>query len=140
MIDMVDRPVKDLWRIFRVMAEFTEGFEELEKAVEAYTPEMAEKITSVPAVDIERAARIYAEAGAASIVYSMGITQHTTGTDNVLSLANLGKHLLVELPEQVFIDLQILTADLAATVYRSSSPIPNATGSWANTRGSCCPG
>ena len=29
MIDMVDRPVKDLWRIFRVMAEFTEGFEEL---------------------------------------------------------------------------------------------------------------
>ena len=29
MIDKVDRPVKDLWRIFRVMAEFTEGFEEL---------------------------------------------------------------------------------------------------------------
>ncbi|OHB72934.1 MAG: Rossman fold protein, TIGR00730 family [Planctomycetes bacterium RBG_16_55_9] len=29
MIDMLDRPVKDLWRIFRVMAEFTEGFEEL---------------------------------------------------------------------------------------------------------------
>ena len=29
MIDMIDRPVKDLWRIFRVMAEFTEGFEEL---------------------------------------------------------------------------------------------------------------
>ena len=29
MIDMVDHPVKDLWRIFRVMAEFTEGFEEL---------------------------------------------------------------------------------------------------------------
>ncbi len=29
MIDMIDSPVKDLWRIFRVMAEFTEGFEEL---------------------------------------------------------------------------------------------------------------
>jgi uncharacterized protein (TIGR00730 family) len=29
MIEMVDSPVKDLWRIFRVMAEFTEGFEEL---------------------------------------------------------------------------------------------------------------
>ncbi|MFC1604123.1 TIGR00730 family Rossman fold protein [Planctomycetota bacterium] len=29
MIEMVDNPVKDLWRIFRVMAEFTEGFEEL---------------------------------------------------------------------------------------------------------------
>ena len=29
MIDIVDNPVQDLWRIFRVMAEFTEGFEEL---------------------------------------------------------------------------------------------------------------
>ena len=29
MIDMTDSPVRDLWRIFRVMAEFTEGFEEL---------------------------------------------------------------------------------------------------------------
>jgi len=29
MMDITDRPVKDLWRIFRIMAEFTEGFEEL---------------------------------------------------------------------------------------------------------------
>lgn len=29
MVDMSDRPVKDLWRMFRIMAEFTEGFEEL---------------------------------------------------------------------------------------------------------------
>ncbi len=29
MIDAVDRPVRDLWRLFRIMAEFTEGFEEL---------------------------------------------------------------------------------------------------------------
>jgi len=29
MMEIVDSPVKDLWRIFRVMAEFTEGFEEL---------------------------------------------------------------------------------------------------------------
>ncbi|MGB2823164.1 MAG: formate dehydrogenase subunit alpha, partial [Phycisphaerae bacterium] len=71
------------------IAERTEGFEELKKAVEPYTPQMAAGITSVPAEDIARAARIYAEAPAASIVYSMGITQHTTGTDNVLSLANL---------------------------------------------------
>ncbi len=67
----------------------TEGFDELRQAVEPYTPEMAQQITGVPAADIVRAARLYAEASAASIVYSMGITQHTTGTDNVLSLANL---------------------------------------------------
>jgi len=29
MFDTADRPVKDLWRLFRIMAEFTEGFEEL---------------------------------------------------------------------------------------------------------------
>ncbi|MBA7647554.1 hypothetical protein ES703_55326 [subsurface metagenome] len=29
MIDVIDKPVKDLWRIFRVMAEFVEGFDEL---------------------------------------------------------------------------------------------------------------
>jgi len=67
----------------------TEGFEELKAAVKPYTLDVGEKITGVPAEDIGRAARIYAQAPAASIVFSMGITQHTTGTDNVLSLANL---------------------------------------------------
>ena len=71
------------------IAERTEGFEDLKQAVEPYTPELGAKITGVPAEDIIRAARTYAQAPAASIVYSMGITQHTTGTDNVLSLANL---------------------------------------------------
>jgi formate dehydrogenase alpha subunit len=71
------------------IAERTEGFDELRKAVEPYTPDLASKITGVPAERIVEAARIYARAKAASIVYSMGITQHTTGTDNVLALANL---------------------------------------------------
>ena len=71
------------------IAERTEGFDAVRRAVEPYTPELAEKITGVPADDIVRAAALYARADAASIVYSMGITQHTTGTDNVLSLANL---------------------------------------------------
>ena len=71
------------------IAERTEGFDQLVEAVKAYTPEFGERITGVPADDIIRAARIYAQAPAGSIVYAMGITQHTTGTDNVLSLANL---------------------------------------------------
>ncbi len=73
----------------KFIAHRTEGYEELRKTVEPYTPELAEKITGVTAEDIVQSARIYAKADAASIVYSMGITQHTTGTDNVLSLANL---------------------------------------------------
>ncbi len=71
------------------IAQRTEGFEDLRAAVGPYTPEMPAKITGVPAEDIIRAARIYAEALAASIIYAMGITQHTSGTDNVLALANL---------------------------------------------------
>ncbi len=69
--------------------ERTEDFEKLEAILKDFTPEKAEGITTVPADKIRTAARLYANAETASIVYSMGITQHTTGTDNVLSLANL---------------------------------------------------
>jgi formate dehydrogenase alpha subunit len=67
----------------------TEGFAEIRNSIKKNTPAFAEKITGVPAEDIRLAARLYAGAESASIIYSMGITQHTTGTDNVLSLANL---------------------------------------------------
>ena len=67
----------------------TEGFEELAATVKSYTPKMAEEITGVPQADIVKAARLFARAGRAAILYSMGITQHTTGTDNVKSVANL---------------------------------------------------
>ncbi len=71
------------------ISERTEGFDELREVVSPYTPEFAEKIAGVAAPDIVEAARIYGSARAATIIYSMGITQHTTGTDNVLALANL---------------------------------------------------
>ena len=48
-----------------------------------YTPEYVEQISGVPAADLRRAARLYGQAKAAAIVYAMGITQHTVGTDNV---------------------------------------------------------
>jgi formate dehydrogenase (NADP+) alpha subunit len=67
----------------------TEGFEAVEKLVAWYTPERVAEITGVAAELIVEAARLYATAERASIVYSMGITQHTTGVDNVRSLANL---------------------------------------------------
>jgi formate dehydrogenase alpha subunit len=69
--------------------ERTENFEVFAKAVAECTPEWAEKITGVPAADIEKAAKIYGSAERAAIYYTMGITQHTSGTDNVKSLANL---------------------------------------------------
>jgi formate dehydrogenase alpha subunit len=67
----------------------TEGFEELKEGLEEADLEVLCKIANVAVEDLKNAARLFANAKTASIVYSMGITQHTTGTDNVLSLANL---------------------------------------------------
>lgn len=67
----------------------TEGFEDLRAAAAEYSPERTEPITGIPADDLRRAARSYAQAPKAMILYAMGITQHTTGTDNVKALANL---------------------------------------------------
>jgi len=67
----------------------TENFEALKKTVEAYTPEYVENITGIKAKDLIEVAREFAKASVASILYCMGITQHTCGTNNVKSLANL---------------------------------------------------
>jgi len=67
----------------------TKGYEELKEVVKNYDPESTEKITRAPADKIREAAIAYAKAGSAALLYSMGITQHTTGTDNVLSTSNL---------------------------------------------------
>jgi formate dehydrogenase alpha subunit len=67
----------------------TEGFEELKAAVAGYTPERVQRISGIPAAELVEAARAYAQAERAAIVYAMGITQHTTGIDNVVSCANL---------------------------------------------------
>jgi formate dehydrogenase alpha subunit len=69
--------------------ERTEGFEELRQVVKEYTPEKVEEISGIPADDLRAAARMYATHKPAAILYAMGITQHTSGTDNVKSCANL---------------------------------------------------
>jgi formate dehydrogenase alpha subunit len=67
----------------------TEGFEALKKAVEKYPPEVVEKISGIPVEDLKKAARMYARANRATLLYAMGMTQHISGTDNVKSCANL---------------------------------------------------
>ncbi len=68
--------------------ERTEGFEELKAAVSTFTPDYVSRITGIPEKDLALAARLYASDKAA-IYYTMGITQHTHGTDNVKALGNL---------------------------------------------------
>jgi formate dehydrogenase major subunit len=81
--------IKNGWHDKAFVEERCEGFEEFSKVVDNYPPEKVSEITGVSADDIVKIADYYAKAKAASIVYCMGITQHTTGVDNVKSLANL---------------------------------------------------
>ncbi len=69
--------------------EHTEHFASVKRAVEAYSPEEAEKVCGVPAEDIRWAARKYATTVKAGIYYTLGITEHSHGTDNVYALSNL---------------------------------------------------
>ncbi len=73
----------------KFIEERTEDYEKMKEVVLKYTPEIVEKITGVPAEDIRKAARIYAAGPNTALIYSMGITQHTSGVDNVLSTANI---------------------------------------------------
>jgi formate dehydrogenase alpha subunit len=67
----------------------TEGFETLKATVSRYTPRIVEQISGIGAYDLAEAARLYATTQKSMILYAMGITQHTTGTDNVKTIANL---------------------------------------------------
>jgi formate dehydrogenase major subunit len=69
--------------------ERTEDFEAFKASVAKYTPEYVEEITGVPAETIKEVARGYAKAKSASILYTMGLTQHVCGTHNVFAVANL---------------------------------------------------
>ena len=86
---MLNAIVSNGWLNKAFIEERTEGFEAFAESIKDYTPEAVEKITGVPAKDIVEAARLYAQAPNSSILYAMGITQHATGTNNVLALANL---------------------------------------------------
>ncbi len=102
-IHMQIRPGTDVW-LLNAMANViitegltdkayieknTAGFEAVAETVAKYTPEEAEKVTGVPAEEIRRSARMYATTKKAGIYYTLGITEHTHGTDNVYCLANL---------------------------------------------------
>ena len=101
--------LREGWEDQAFIAARTENFAAFAASVEAYTPELAALHSGVPVEKIELAARLYALGqrhntqdadtqhatpntslrGRSSILYAMGITQRTNGTDLVLCLANL---------------------------------------------------
>ena len=81
--------LKEGWHDKAYVEERTEGFEALAAKLEDYPPDKVAEITGVDAATLRRMAEMFAKTKPASIVYCMGITQHTTGVDNVKDLANL---------------------------------------------------
>jgi formate dehydrogenase major subunit len=77
------------WADEDFIARHTEGFEAVRETIERYPVERASEITGVPADLIRRVARILGEAESAGVYYTLGITEHISGTANVEALANL---------------------------------------------------
>lgn len=67
----------------------TENFEALREMVKSYTPERVGEICHIDPDRLREAARMYAKAKAAPICYCLGVTEHSTGTEGVMSLSNL---------------------------------------------------
>jgi formate dehydrogenase major subunit len=73
----------------RFIAHATTGFEAYKDSVEPWTLEEGERVTGVPAQVIRELAHAYARADRAILCWTLGITEHVTAVDNVLSLINL---------------------------------------------------
>jgi formate dehydrogenase alpha subunit len=69
--------------------ERCENFDAFKESLQAFDLDSVEKITGVPKEKVIEAARMYATGKPAAILYTMGITQHTHGTDNVSAVSNL---------------------------------------------------
>jgi len=81
--------IRNGWHAKDYIRERTEGYEELEAVVATYTPERVKAVTGVAPAQIEKMAELYAANHPATLLYAMGITQHSTGVDNVKSCCNL---------------------------------------------------
>lgn len=71
------------------IAHSTRGYDEFARSVEPYTLDVTSEITGVPAEAIRELAHAYATGGKSQILWTLGITEHHNGVDNVLSLCNL---------------------------------------------------
>jgi len=73
----------------KFVEENTEQYEELKATVMQYTPEKASQISGVPVETIKEIARTMASVKPGMLCYTLGITEHTCGKNNVMSTANL---------------------------------------------------
>ena len=86
---MIHIILREGWEAKEYIEERTSGFEDIAETVERYTPDVVSEITGISEEDLYEAAKLYAQTPKAGIYYTLGITEHTTGTSNVMNLANL---------------------------------------------------
>ena len=77
------------WADMEYVRERCEGWDEYEKSLEFYTPEKVEQLSGISPERLFAAAKLFATSGRGALYFSMGITQHTHGVDNVKACANL---------------------------------------------------
>jgi formate dehydrogenase major subunit/formate dehydrogenase alpha subunit len=77
------------WENKDFIAKRTEGIEALKAKVSEYGPDVVKKITGVSWDRVVEAARLYSHVDKAMLVYGLGVTEHRTGTENAIAIANL---------------------------------------------------
>ncbi len=82
--------IRENWQDNDYIAKRCTGYESLKENVANYPPELVEEITGISQDILYEVAKLYSNTKKAGIFYTLGITEHTTGTDNVMNLANLG--------------------------------------------------
>lgn len=77
------------WQDEEFIKKRTAGFANLKEVLREYTPDYVSRVTGIRQEQLYQTAEMYALADSAQIFYTLGITEHTYGTDNVMTLANL---------------------------------------------------
>ena len=77
------------WENKEFISKRTEGLDTLRAKVQEYDLDRVEKLTGVNSDKIIEAARLYSQAEKSMIVYGLGVTEHQTGTENCMAIANL---------------------------------------------------
>lgn len=67
----------------------TQGYDEIKELVKEYTPKKVAQICNINEKDLRDAAIMYAKADKAPIIYCLGVTEHTSGTEGVMSMSNM---------------------------------------------------
>ena len=97
MYGMINLIFENGWEDKKFIDERTYGIDEIRKEAAKWTPEVVEDVTGVSAATLKEITEIYAKNRPGSVVWAMGLTQHTIGSSNTriapilqLVLGNMG--------------------------------------------------